>query len=158
MNYLERAEIDIYIAKLLLSPEGNPTNDEGIYDAAAYHVQQGVEKALKYVLHDVTEISDETREFRTHNLDDLIDIVESKTAYIIPDSVKEMAEEITSWEANSRYGSSIVTTRAQIEEAINLYENMKENIKQWEKDLSEEKEEPDIPDGEEPDDLDEINL
>ena len=47
-NLLGRAEADISIARLLLSPSGNPTNDEMITDQAAYHVQQGIEKALKY--------------------------------------------------------------------------------------------------------------
>ena len=52
-NLLKRARTDIQIAKTLLSPEGNPTGDEMIADQAAYHVQQGIEKALKYQ----TEIS-----------------------------------------------------------------------------------------------------
>lgn len=42
------AQADIEIAKILMSPAGNPTNDELIVDQAAYHVQQGIEKALKY--------------------------------------------------------------------------------------------------------------
>lgn len=39
-SLLARAQADIDIAKLLLSPEGNPSNDEMITDQAAYHVQQ----------------------------------------------------------------------------------------------------------------------
>ena len=46
-SLLRRAESDIAIAELLLSEEGNPTHDEMITDQAAYHVQQGIEKALK---------------------------------------------------------------------------------------------------------------
>ena len=52
-NLLKRARSDIQIAKTLMSPAGNPTNDEMITDQAAYHIQQGIEKALKYQ----TEIS-----------------------------------------------------------------------------------------------------
>jgi len=52
-NLLKRARSDIQIAKTLLSPVGNPASDEMITDQAAYHIQQGIEKALKYQ----TEIS-----------------------------------------------------------------------------------------------------
>lgn len=45
---LARAQADINIAKLLISPGENPNNDEMITDQAAYHVQQGLEKAMKY--------------------------------------------------------------------------------------------------------------
>lgn len=47
-SLLARAQADIDIAKLLLSPEGNPSNDEMITDQAAYHAQKGIEKAMKY--------------------------------------------------------------------------------------------------------------
>ncbi len=47
-DLLARAEADIRIARILLSPEGNPENDEMITDQAAYHAQQAIEKALKY--------------------------------------------------------------------------------------------------------------
>ena len=47
-NLLNRAESDIYIANYLLSPIGNPMNDELLTAQAAYHVQQAIEKALKY--------------------------------------------------------------------------------------------------------------
>ena len=52
-NLLKRANVDIQIAKMLMSPLGNPSNDEMITHQAAYHIQQGMEKALKYQ----TEIS-----------------------------------------------------------------------------------------------------
>jgi len=45
-NLLKRARTDIQIAKTLMTPAGNPTNDEMVTDQAAYHVQQGIEKAL----------------------------------------------------------------------------------------------------------------
>lgn len=46
-NLLVRAEADIKIAKLLISPIGNPTNDEMVTDQAAYHTQQAIEKAIE---------------------------------------------------------------------------------------------------------------
>ena len=45
---MKRARIDIQIAKTLMTPAENPTNDEMVTDQAAYHIQQGIEKALKY--------------------------------------------------------------------------------------------------------------
>ncbi len=36
---LKRAYADLAIAENLITPHGNPTNDEYLYDAAAYHVQ-----------------------------------------------------------------------------------------------------------------------
>lgn len=41
--YLEHADADLYSVKLLLSPQGNPSNDEYILDIAAYHTQQSME-------------------------------------------------------------------------------------------------------------------
>lgn len=38
-NLLKRARSDIQIAKMLMTPAGNPTNDEMITDQAAYHIQ-----------------------------------------------------------------------------------------------------------------------
>lgn len=49
-NLLRRSESDAEIAALLLSDQGNPTNDEMIVDQAAYHAQQAIEKAMKYQL------------------------------------------------------------------------------------------------------------
>ena len=48
MNYHDRAQAGIKIAKMLL--DSNSSNDEAFYDAAAYHAQQGIEKELKHIL------------------------------------------------------------------------------------------------------------
>ena len=128
INYHNRAEDDIKVAKLLVTPVGNPTNDEGTLDIAAYHVQQAIEKELKHVLHDVYDISDETREFKTHIIDDLIDMVESQTDYVVPDKVKEIALTITNWESKSRYPNSIVSNLNEIIEAIDIYDLLKSDI------------------------------
>lgn len=73
MNYHDRSEADIYAARILISPVGNPTYDEGIYDIAAYHVQQAIEKELKYLLHDIYGADDNSRSFRTHDLSDVFE-------------------------------------------------------------------------------------
>ena len=117
---LERADADIQAAKLLLSPVGNPTNDERMTDLAAYHTQQAIEKILKYVLHDGMEMDNTAKEFKTHNLFFLIDWIERKSSFTVPDSLKEIADEITDWEANSRYGESSVAEKDRIQSAIDI--------------------------------------
>ena len=119
---LSRSESDIAIAKLLLSPEGNPTNDELITDQAAYHVQQAIEKALKYK----TEMMG--IEYRkTHNLVGLISDLE-QNGYTIDSNLKSKAAEISGWEAASRYNDDFAAVKSEIESAIEIYENLKEKI------------------------------
>lgn len=122
---LERANADIQAAKLLLSPVGNPTNDERMTDLAAYHAQQAIEKLLKYVLHDGMGMDNTAREFKTHNLFFLIDWIERKSSFTVPDSLKEMADEITDWEANSRYGESSIAEKDRIQSAIDIYSQLR---------------------------------
>ena len=44
---------DIATVKYLLSVEGNPNNNEAMYNIASYHAQQAVEKALKFYLREI---------------------------------------------------------------------------------------------------------
>ena len=122
---LSKANADIQTAKLLLSPVGNPTNDEQMTDLAAYHTQQGIEKVLKYVLHEGMGIDDTQRAYKTHNLFFLIDWIERESGFVVPDSLKEMADEITDWEAGSRYGESSIAEKNTIQTAIDIYEKLK---------------------------------
>ena len=96
-NLLKRARTDIEIAKILMSPAGNPTNDEMITDQAAYHIQQGIEEALKYQ----TEISGLPYK-KIHNLTGLIIDVEN-AGFAVSNELKAMAFQISDWEASSRY-------------------------------------------------------
>ena len=121
-NLLRRSESDIAIAKILLSPEGNPTNDEMITDHAAYHVQQGIEKALKYQ----TEIMGIPYR-KIHNLVGLISDLE-QNGYTVSDAMKSKAFVISDWEASSRYNDDFSVVKAEIENAIDLYEELKEDI------------------------------
>ena len=119
---LSRSESDIAIAKLLLSPEGNPTNDEMITDQAAYHVQQAIEKALKYK----TEMLGIAYR-KTHNLVGLISDLE-QNGFVVDDTLKSKAAEISGWEAASRYNDDFKAVKSEIESAIEIYENLKEII------------------------------
>ncbi len=121
-NLLDRAEADIAISRLLLSPEGNPYNDEMITDQAAYHVQQAIEKALKFQ----TEMMG--IEYRkTHNLIGLIAELE-KHGFKVSDELKSRAFLISDWEASSRYNDDFFVVKEDIETAIALYEQLKADI------------------------------
>ena len=121
-SLLARAQADIDIAKLLLSPEGNPGNDEMITDQAAYHVQQGIEKAMKYQ----TEMMGIEYK-KTHNLVGLIADLE-KNGFYVSDKLKEKSFIISDWEASSRYKDDFCAVKKDIEEAIALYEELKNKI------------------------------
>ncbi len=121
-NLLARAEADIQIANLLLSPEGNPTNDEMITDQAAYHVQQAIEKALKYQM----EMSGEPYK-KIHNIAGLIADVE-KTGFPISNDLKAMAYEITNWEAATRYNDDFSVVKKNLIKAMDLYRELEESI------------------------------
>ena len=121
-NLLKRARSDIQIAKTLMSPAGNPTNDEMITDQAAYHIQQGIEKALKYQ----TEISGVPYK-KIHNLIGLITDVEN-TGFAVSTDLKAMAFQISDWEASSRYNDDFTVLREDMEKAINLYEELETQI------------------------------
>lgn len=129
---LDKAEADIYLAKLALSPIGNPTNDEMLIDLAAYHVQQGIEKALKHILSDICGFDETSRQYRTHNITTLIMLVETHCNFAVSDDLKLNAHDITSWEANSRYNDCMVTAKSDILNAIKLYDSLKKQIIEFE--------------------------
>ena len=139
MNYHDRAMADIFVAKSLMSPSGNPTNDEGIRDIATYHVQQGIEKEMKHILHDIKGVDDTTRSFKTHIIEDLIDQVEDN-GITIPDYVKEIAYDLSSWEATSRYSESSIAVSQEINDAIMVYDRFAKFVKELDENVGEEKE------------------
>ena len=127
MNYHELGEGDILAAKSLISPAVNITNDERFYDIAAYHVQQAIEKELKYILHDLNDADDTTKDFRTHNIVSLCKQVE-KYGISLPDDIKDIAFEISEWEAVSRYKGGVINNVSQIKSAIGVYDNLVEFV------------------------------
>ena len=121
-SLLARARADIEISRILLSDEGNPTHDEMITDQAAYHAQQAIEKALKYQ----TEMLG--MEYRkVHNLVGLIPPLE-KNGFTVSEELKSKAYIISDWEASSRYNDDFSAVRADIEDAIRLYEELEKQI------------------------------
>ncbi|MCD8103736.1 MAG: HEPN domain-containing protein [Lachnospiraceae bacterium] len=125
---MDRADRDIYTARWLISPEGNPSNDELLDDMAAYHVQQGIEKALKYALHSICGLDETYRGYRTHDIMTLINIVMDHSDLTLSERLMNMANDITGWEAHSRYDDSPASARKDIVEAIAIYEELKQQI------------------------------
>ncbi|MCD8067666.1 MAG: HEPN domain-containing protein [Lachnospiraceae bacterium] len=125
---IDRADRDIYNAKWLISSTGNPTNDELLNDMAAYHVQQGIEKALKHVLRTICGLDETYRGYRTHDIMTLINIVTDHSDFPIAERLMDAANDITGWEARSRYDDSPISVRNDIVEAIEMYEELKQQI------------------------------
>ncbi len=125
---LDNAEVDIKLAKYAVSPEGNPTNDELMLGAAAYHVQQAIEKALKHILQTEAGMTESDKGYKTHNISMLIYLVDSKTDFPVPEKLVEMSSLITDWEATTRYAGSSVGTRTNIIEAMDIYTELKTEI------------------------------
>jgi HEPN domain-containing protein len=118
-NILPSQEIkaDIQIARYALSSSGNPTNDEALYNVAAYHTQQAIEKCLKFYLRDVYGENEDSRRFKTHDIMSLSHWLEDEHSHAVSMKIKKIANDLTDWESNSRYGHSLVATRNEIEES-----------------------------------------
>ena len=127
MNYHEKALRDLAVAKNYNSAKGNPDNDEGLYDIAAYHVQQAFEKELKHILYDIYDADETERKFKTHMIPALISQVEEYDV-TIPDDVKSIAYDITEWEANTRYPEGRTSDREEIKDAIRIYEDFSKYV------------------------------
>lgn len=121
---LRLVKADLQTAKNNLSPAINLTNDEYLYNIAAYHVQQAVEKCLKIILHQYYGADDNSRVFRTHNIAALLGMIEDFSdsgqdcPVQISDYLRIMSADLTMWEASSRYNDDIVILRESIETVI----------------------------------------
>ena len=128
MNYdiqpSKEIAVDVRLAKYSISAEGNPANDEAMINAGAYHAQQAVEKCLKFYLRDVFGEDETDRRFRIHDISTLCTRLKDRYDFSVDNGLFEMADDITEWEANSRYNHSLVTERTKIEKAILLAENI----------------------------------
>lgn len=117
---------DIKTAKQNLSPVINRTNDELMYNIAAYHAQQAVEKCLKIMLSQYYGMDESDRKFKIHNIAGLIDMLEIEASnenpipIEIPEDIKIMSADITEWEAASRYNDNKPVLRDNIKYVLKL--------------------------------------
>ncbi len=79
---LKKAMDDIIAAKLLLSSSGNPTNYEGLFDLAAYHIQQGIEKAeMEDAIRLFQELLTQINDLEENKQEDDIELFEMDNLY-----------------------------------------------------------------------------
>ncbi len=78
--------------------------NKDIKNVAAYHLQQAVEKIIKYQIYESNSNISNSKMF-THNIEALIAYSESLGINIkIPELIKDNSLVITKWETGSRYG------------------------------------------------------
>ena len=109
----DRAKSDLQSARLIISQEAS---DELLLDVAPYHVQQGVEKLLKFSLATKGE-----RPKHTHDIAILAEQLES-AGDEIPAWLNENIDTLNSYATKTRYGSNIVGTKTKITQLLGLAE------------------------------------
>lgn len=121
---------DIRAARMSISPVFNLTNDEIMYNIAAYHTQQAVEKCLKIILNQFYCVDENERRFKTHNIAGLLGMIEEFSAekeacpLSIPEVIYEMSADITTWEASSRYNDDLVILKKNIKTVLKACQKM----------------------------------
>lgn len=118
-DYLILAERDYKIC--LLAEKEFP--DEYAITAAAYHMQQAVEKVLKGLI----LIYGETPEF-THNIAKLY-VHLSKLGMELPEKLEDISDTLTAWESNLRYDPFINFSEKKYTAAKNIYCELFERLK-----------------------------
>ncbi len=96
-----------------------------IKNIAAYHLQQAAEKLIKYQIYQRLKSTDNHRMY-THDLSRLLDYAEAEgLTLIVPDYIRNHVNQITDWEAGSRYDFSFVCR-------IDTLKKCYETVKEWE--------------------------
>ena len=101
-EYLTKSLSDLVLARQAIN---NYESNKGLKDMknlASYHVQQAIEKMLKYSIYN-KQSGKSTQELYTHNLEMLIKSECSKYGIDVPKKIVKNAKEYTRWEAESRY-------------------------------------------------------
>ena len=127
---------DIWFAKKGLSPFQNPTNDEAKFNISAYHAQQATEKCIKIILQNFYNVDTTTKKYRQHHIPRLLQYLEEcaekekKPIPIkIPKVIKDMGNEITSWEENMRYNIDYTLLKSRVKIVISACEQMVKELK-----------------------------
>lgn len=113
-DLIKLAESDLKVAKLII----DSSNDELMQNAAAYHVEQSVEKTLKAIL-----AKNEIEAGITHNIQTLCDELDAaKIEY--PVWLKDKAYDISSWATTIRYNTNFKSDHDEIVEIIGKTEQL----------------------------------
>jgi len=112
VNLLERAMSDLRAAKILLPI----SSDDVDIDVCAYHCQQCIEKTIKFL------IELEGKEYSArHDMDVIIEDLSDETAVAL---VKSVMSRVDLWISSTRYGSSIMSNKRQVEQVIEVCDQL----------------------------------
>jgi len=117
-SLLQRARIDLVLA----GENIQKTDDELYLDIAAYHLQQGVEKLLKYQIEHYGEVYR-----KTHDIGLLWGDAE-ELGLNPPEWVWVNRVQLNRYQSETRYGDSIVASRREIREFLVLAEQYSEQV------------------------------
>jgi HEPN domain-containing protein len=118
-NLLDKSKIDYTVAKDVYR---RFFDDESYASAVCYHLQQAVEKALKYW------ISMRGKSYpKTHDISALLAIADG-CDIPYPEELLAFADMLTLWESTSRYKDDFTATGKQIEKAFTICDQLYKNI------------------------------
>ena len=101
-DLLHRASKDLWLAKIALK---HLTGDEFEYDVIGYHIQQAVEKLMKFIL------NENGIEFKkVHFIEQLCEQFDEE-GLALPDWVEQNSVMLSRWATETRYGDNLVVVR-----------------------------------------------
>jgi HEPN domain-containing protein len=104
-DLLRRAKNDLWTANLILAQE---LTDEFQLDVAAYHVQQTVEKLMKYEMNEAG-----IRFMHVHEADLLFEQMQAE-GLSPPAWIMEYSETLNNYATKTRYGTNLVTAKQKL--------------------------------------------
>ena len=111
VTLLERAKVDAMLVRMSID---QATEDDLFLDAAAYHLQQSIEKAIKYTF----EING-CQYPLVHNIYELWEFSEANNIPL-PQWVYDNADTLNSYATRTRYGKNVIGTKRKIEELLKI--------------------------------------
>ena len=103
MTYVDLIKADLKCIRLFV--EGT---DEADLNIAAYHCQQAVEKTCGYISQKLG-ISGP----RTHKIEKWVEFLQEHSV-VVPSIIDQKAEEISSWQSQSRYNINFVVAKREV--------------------------------------------
>jgi len=103
MTYVDLIKADLKCVRLFVDG-----TDEADLNIAAYHCQQAVEKTCGYIAQKLG-ISGP----RTHKIEKWVEFLQEHSV-VVPSIIDQKAEEISSWQSQSRYNINFVVAKREI--------------------------------------------
>jgi HEPN domain-containing protein len=122
ITLLQRAERDFTTASIIANNRGT---DELLLDIIAYHIQQGIEKCLKF------NIQLKGGEFpHTHEIKKLVSVLDN-LGEAVPDWIIDSHEIITEYAIITRYNTAVVGTIRENKKFLELGLQYLESLKEY---------------------------